>query len=501
MGFGHPKPVFHTCLVLAMSLSSTPDSSTHLSVQSWPCCQRQGLSPVERQQQRLSQLAALGLGDNHSVAVFEEAAQLAARFLQAAMAWVTVADESAEYLKGAYGLSRLGLSHDLLQGRRLCLYKGLGQYVLDSGQPLVLSDIAAHPVLAQAPLMSENGLVSYCGVPLVTSDHHCIGTLAVMDFQPRSLTERDINFLAMTARWAMADYERHQLTNAAKRPSAPTTMVPSASPETSSVDSIRLHLMSQLTQDLRSPLTAVLGMASMLKREIYGPLTPKQREYTEIVCDSSQTVMTLVNEIIELGWVEAQQADLVPTTVDIQQLGQQVMATLQPMAEKRVQTLMLTVEPNEHQWILDKRTVKQILYNLVFSVMQMAGENSTIRIHASRKGDHLSLAIWLANPWVGEGLPANAVEFVQGLAVTPQTYGNPAQSQAMPVEIQGLLLSQHLTQRHRGQIHLQGNADMGHRIVILLPHLEATLPRPEKIDPLPLIVEVDRECDSCFTVL
>jgi signal transduction histidine kinase len=476
-----------------------PDSSTHLSIQSWPCCQRQGLSPVERQQQRLSHLATLGLGDNHSVAVFEEAAQLAAHFLQTAIAWVSVADASVEYLKGAYGLSRLGLSHDLLQGRQLSLYEGLSQYVLDSGQPLVLSDIAAHPVLAQAPLMAENGLVSYCGVPLVTSDHHCIGTLAVMDFKPRSLTERDISFLAMTARWAMADYERYQLTNAANDPSTPTAMIPAANPGVSPVDSIRLHLISQLTQDLRSPLTAVLGMASMLKREIYGPLTPKQREYTEIVCDSSQTVMTLVDEIIELGWFDAQQADLAPTAVDIQQLGQQVMAILQPMAEKRVQTLMLTVEPTEHQWILDKRTVKQILYHLVFSVMQMAGDNSTIRLHASRKGDCLSLAIWLANPWVGEGLPANAVEFVQGLEVMPQAYDNPAQSQAMPVEIQGLLLSQHLTQRHRGQIHLQGTADMGHRIVILLPNLEAKLTCPEKIDALPLVV--DRESDSCFTGL
>jgi signal transduction histidine kinase len=46
--------------------------------------------------------------------------------------------------------------------------------------------------------------------------------------------------------------------------------------------------MSQLTQDMRNPLTTITGMASMLSREIYGTLTPKQREYADIVHTSSK---------------------------------------------------------------------------------------------------------------------------------------------------------------------------------------------------------------------
>ncbi|NMF82873.1 GAF domain-containing sensor histidine kinase [Nodosilinea sp. P-1105] len=473
-----------------MSPSLSNVAAGSLPVQSWPCCPLPETALAERQHHRLACLAALGLDNNRSVASFEEAAQIAARYLQVPVAWVSVADGTTEYIKGAYGLSQFGLTHPLLLHRQMPLGEGLSHYVLASHQPLVLPDLTLHSTLAQAPLVASQGLITYGAVPLITSDQQCVGTLAIMDVKPHSLTERDMSFLTMTARWAMGDYERSQ-GGQPRGTAAVTSGVDSQA--RSPIDSIQLHLISQLTQDLRSPLTAVLGMASMLRREIYGPLTPKQREYTEIVCTSSQTLMTLVGEIIELSGLTAQSIQLAPTSVDIQYLSQLVLATLHPLAEKRAQTLELTIEPHEHQWILDKAMAKQVLYHLVFSVMQLAGENSTIRVHASRKGAYLALAVWLANPWLGEGLPAAIVEFCQALSQAPNPKAPPTiqaplvangLSPDVSVDVQGLLLSQYLAQQQHGQFQLHGGPDVGHRIVVLLPNLEASSGRTEgRIEP------------------
>ncbi|MBW4460794.1 MAG: GAF domain-containing sensor histidine kinase [Nodosilinea sp. WJT8-NPBG4] len=428
--------------------------------QIWPCCSLQGLSWAERQQRRSQAIATLELSSPSSIPAWEEAVQMAARFLGVPIAVITLADSQTEYVRAAYGLSSLGVGNPLSQQRQLPLVDGFGVYILDSEQPLLVSDTLENPVLAQSNLVMTYGVRAYGGVPLMTGQGTCIGTLAVMDVQPRAFTAQELGFLAMAARWGMSEYECHRATCLIPAPQAPLESL---------VDRVRLSLISQLTQDLRSPLTTVLGMTTMLSREIYGPLTPKQREYTDIVHRSSQIVMALVEELIDLNPLETERFDLVPTAVDIEALGQQVLATLAPLAEVSAQTLSLSVEPGENHWILDQRVVKQILYHLVFSIMQVAGENGALRIHVCRRGKTLALALWLSNPWLGEGLPQEVVTVLQASPVPRQP----------PRSLLGILLGQHLVQRHGGQLVIQGSGDSDCRLMVLLPGLETTKAQSE----------------------
>jgi signal transduction histidine kinase len=454
-----------------MSVSVFPvlsEGEAAIAPLTWPCCSLQGLSWAERQQRRSQAIAALDLDHPSSIPAWEEAAQVAGRFLGMPLVVVTVADSQTEYVRAAVGLSSLGLGNSLSQQRQLPLSDGLGVYVIDSEQPLVVPDTAENPVLAQSELVSTYGIRAYCGVPLITSQGTCLGTLAVMDCRPRLFSDQDLGFLAMAARWGMSEYERQRATAS----TALALPAPNPGPLSleSIVDRVRLNLVTQLAQELRTPLTTVLGMTTMLSREIYGPLTPKQREYTDIVHRSSQTLMTLADELIEFGPAKAERADLVPTAVDIEVLGNQVVGALTPLAEKWVQTLTLTVEPGENHWILDQHVVKQILYHLIFSIMQVSGDNGTLRIHACRRGQSLALGIWLSNPWLGEGLPTEVVEILQ----TPKLTAN-----LPPRPLLGLLLSQHLVERHGGQINVQSNGDNNCRLLVLLPVLDAALTRPE----------------------
>jgi signal transduction histidine kinase len=468
-----------------MNASLSSEYELHHSdapVQSWPCCCLAEFAASQQEQQRLSAIATLGLTTHRSIPAFEEALQQAARFLNAPLGWVSVANATTEYLKATYGLSNLGLGNPLAQDRQFPLSDGLSTYVLDSEQPLVVSDTAQLSSLAQLPLVVAHGITAYCAVPLVTSQRQCIGVLTVMDTVPRTFSQRDVSFLAMAARWGMAEYERTLNLTPGGNPWLATLAM-----ERSPADTVRLHLMGQLVQDLRNPLTVVLGMASMLSREIYGPLTDKQREYTDIMRQSSQTLMSQVDEIVDLGLIGSDPSDLVPTPVDMSSLGQQVMTTLAPLADKLSHTLDLSIEPQENPWILDRRAVKQILYHTVFSLMQLANENSTIRVHASRRGEGLALALWVTNPWLGEGLPSKAVRVLQALGTRPRNSGleedgaddslpKDAAGELLTLDMPphhwlGLLLSLQLAQHHGGQMQLNGNAEVGHRLIVSLPTL------------------------------
>ncbi len=470
--------------------SARGPSHSHLAAQNWSSDVPLPLSQANRSQARLEAIVALGLDEHHSIPTFEEAIQLVREHFGMFVGWISVVLDDTEAFRATYGLSSLGLGNPLAKERQLPLVDSLSGYVLDSQQPWAVTDVTQCPDLSTTSMMATYGLTAYCAVPLFTSQHQCIGVLAVMDRQPREFSSQDVTFLAMAARWGMGEYERQRATVAQSSPGL------AGQPQQAAVDAVRLHLIGQLIQDMRNPLTAVLGMTSMLSREIYGPLTEKQREYVDIVRNSSQTLMNQVDEMLDLGLISPESSDLIAAPVDINRLGHQVLDTLAPLAETLSQTLDFTVEPNQGLWILDQHTVKQIFYHGVFSLMHMASENSILRIHSSRKGQSLALALWVSNPWLGEGLPNSMVSLCQSLdcgdgshnlEIALQTQGllsNGLTPVALSKHWLGLLLCHHLAHHHGGHLRLQGSDGAGYRLVITLPALRSSavsLPEEDEI--------------------
>ena len=134
--------------------------------------------------------------------------------------------------------------------------------------------------------MKDYGIRAYVGVPLIDAQGYCLGALAVMDLMPRNFSTRDIEFLQIIARWSMSEFERNRLLQEGTAKSISSKKTNNFEESTTSeikisapafqdsvfTSQLKLQLLGQLTQELRTPLTSVLGMASVLGREIYGPL-------------------------------------------------------------------------------------------------------------------------------------------------------------------------------------------------------------------------------------
>ena len=470
-------------------------------------------SGLEREQKRLQVLAELGLLEADSVPIFEEATQTAAHFLDAPICVLGLMDRDRQIFKSAIGLSRIGLMNELAASRQLPRHEAFCSHVVDSQQVLVIPNTTAHPAFLNSLLVQRYGIRAYVGVPLLTSDGYCIGTLAIMELAPRQFSTKEVEFLELTARWSMSEFERNRLLKTQQfvemsgyppTPANPPPL-PSGAIDTSAISSVKAELITQMTQELRTPLTSILGMASVLNRQIYGPLTDKQKEYMDIVHNSGQYLLTLVNEILELGTLDDQNQYLDLSPVDVEMLCQQSLNTLKQVAERREQELRLTVEPGNRISLLDKDKVRQLLYHLVFSVIQASNGGSTIRVHISRKQTYLNLTIWTSHPWLGDGLPQAEIHSCDlfkhesgwtggngssdrhwqseaspdasngagvGLKIgsTPTTKESEDRSKSSKNRRSlGLMLSQRLAEAHGGSITIQGSAESGYRYVINLP--------------------------------
>ncbi len=463
----------------------------------------------EWEQQRLRILEKMGLLELESVPVFEEATQTAAHFLDAPICILGVLDSDRHLFKSAVGLSRIGLMNSMATSRQLPRSESFCTYVVDSQQVLAISDTAANPVFANSLLTQRYGICSYLGVPLMTSKGDCVGTLAVMGLSPRDFTNKEIQLLQLTARWSMSEFERDRLLKSQEEAHLPVVLSSlKVSPKDLAVPSsvqtsAKTSLISQMTQELCTPLTSILGMASVLSQGIYGSLSSKQKEYIEIIHNSGQHLLSLVNEITELGALDDSTRSLTLTSVDIEMLCQQAIAALKQAAQRREQQIQLTTEPGNRVWLLDKDRVRQMLYHLVFSVIQSSSADSVIRIHVSRRQASLNLTIWTSHPWLGDGLPqaelvalhssshsSSSVRshktFLGRSAVDESAFFNGQSTQESTVQeltnllrvdgsrqSLGLSLSHQLAEVHGGSISIRGSAEDGYRYVIKLPQMQA----------------------------
>ena len=282
-----------------------------------------------------------------------------------------------------------------------------------------------------------------------------------------------------------------------------------------STSSIKVKLLNYLAQELLTPLTSVVGMASVLKQEIYGPLTNKQKEYIDVIQDSSRSLRSLVEEILELAELDDSAFTLKRTAIDIETLCQQVVTILSPAASRREQEINLSMGPGPRIWLVDKDKVQQMLHHLIFSIIQSAGAGSVIRVHVSRKEDGINLGVWVFHPWLGESLP-HAKLYSDYLLKVGSDSGSPSNCETDSLELEpqlptqgsqrltlafselaalvaqnaeetapvlagygarerlGLLLCCQLVEIQGGQLSIQGAPESGYRYVLWLPCTNAT---------------------------
>lgn len=451
---------------------------------------------------RTQTIEDLGLDSSKAIPIFDEATQTVSRLLAMPISILSVVDTETQHFKSVVGLSSLGLMNQLAAARYLPRQESFCTQVIDSGKTFALENATAHSAFSRSLLVQQYGIQSYLGAPLITAEGCCIGTLAVMDLMPHQFSEQEVAFLEMTARWCMSEFENRraiaklqQGIHPLQSPQMGGAGAQNSTDETSllsKLNQIRFNLVVQLTQDLRNPLTSIAGMANMLSREIYGPLSEKQQEYTNIVLSSSQQMLGVVDEIVEVGELKEADDQLSIASVDVEMIAQQAIAALETLSRQQDLQIKLTVEPGSRIWNLDKRIIKQLIYHLVFSIIKVSTAGSTIRLHISRKASSISLALWVSNPWLGEDLPQAVIAWGQknkslpskpaSLPTHPANNNYAMNASDTPFSSEstentsrqelGLFLSRYLAEAHGGEAAVQGSVATGYRYVVTLPSLE-----------------------------
>ena len=145
---------------------------------------------VAGDQQRVEALHATGLLDSDVSPSFDRLARLAAHVLHAPVALVSLVDADRQFFK-----SCLGLPEPWASERGSPLTHSFCQHAVASREPLIVSDAREHPLLSDNLAIRDMGVIAYAGIPLIDGNGHALGTLCVIDSQPRHWTSHQIELL------------------------------------------------------------------------------------------------------------------------------------------------------------------------------------------------------------------------------------------------------------------------------------------------------------------
>src|SRR5262249_19192835 len=150
-------------------------------------------------------------------------------------------------------------------------------------------------------------------------------------------------------------------------------------------DQIKIDFLHHVSYELRSPLTNIIGFAHFLGDPATGPLTDRQSEYLGYITVSTNALLALINDILDLATIDACAMTLKLGPVDIQKTMEAAAEGVRDRLIKDHIALNIEAEPTEiGLFSADERRVRQVLYNLLSNAVGFSPKNGTIRLRAER---------------------------------------------------------------------------------------------------------------------
>ena len=173
-------------------------------------------------------------------------------------------------------------------------------------------------------------------------------------------------------------------------------------------DKIKIDFVHHVSYELRSPLTNIIGFVHLLSDPATGPLAEKQREYLDYITVSTNTLLALINNILDLATIDAGRMQLNLGPVDIRETMAAAAEGIQDRLVSAGLTLDIRAPEGIGGFVADKLRVRQILFNLLANAATFSPGGATISLMAERTAQAVVFSVTDRGP----GIPTEVLEKV-----------------------------------------------------------------------------------------
>jgi signal transduction histidine kinase/DNA-binding NarL/FixJ family response regulator len=264
------------------------------------------------------------------------------------------------------------------------------------------------------------------------------------------------------------------------------------------------HFLANITHEIRTPMIGILGMTELT---LDTELTAKQREYLEMARHSAQSLLTVLNDIVDYARIEVGALELAENSFGLHVTVEEAVSVFRPLATKKGLALQCRYVGEVPQTLIgDASRLRQVLINLVGNAVKFTDTGSVIlEISRTNDGPEASKAgLHFAVRDTGIGIPRDKIQAI---------FDSFTQADVSPARRYqgaglGLALVRHLVEMMGGSYEVKSEEGQGStfsfQITFALPETPqngvqaAQAPEPAKARPLSILLAEDNPINQIY---
>ncbi|MBV8884964.1 MAG: hybrid histidine kinase/response regulator HrmK [Chroococcidiopsidaceae cyanobacterium CP_BM_RX_35] len=223
---------------------------------------------------------------------------------------------------------------------------------------------------------------------------------------------------------------------------------------------LKSEFLANTSHEIRTPLSAILGFTHLLLAQGYNPDHLRHQEYLNIILASGQHLLALINDILDLSKIAANQLEIHWEPVDVPSLCRSVLTLVKEKASDKGLELRLELDPQATTLTADSLRLKQMLFNLLSNALKFTNQG-VVGLRVKHHNLFLHFTVWDTGTGISQEEQSRLFQPYSQIA-------NVAVGHQEGTGL-GLALTQKLAELHGGWVELQSELNCGSEFTIVLP--------------------------------
>ncbi len=231
--------------------------------------------------------------------------------------------------------------------------------------------------------------------------------------------------------------------------------------EVEKANRLKSEFLASMSHELRTPLNVIIGFSELMMDEVPGEINEEQRQCLNDILNSSNHLLNLINEVLDLSKIESGKVKLKLENVALTEIIECLTKTMVPILTIRKQSLDVELEERLPPVHANKAKLKQVLLNLLSNAAKFTPDGGKLKIEAVREGDWCRVSVVDNGIGIKKEDQERIFEPFSQLDITPAKDKGGAGL--------GLTIVKKIIEKHGGRIWVESKYGKGSRFTFTLP--------------------------------